>query len=410
MKKISLILSIAAVVLAGSCKKNEKGEALAPDDQKAYIESVLLDVIDQVEIRHWRSTAEAAVASFDVFSNCDPDNETVLGYAQEVYGNWQQNGLVNLNDFKGKFTIDEDGVLTREDAKDLTISYKIADQEGKPVDCNGSVTVKNSNTRVLISEQEEEGNPVATEESTPVTKVELLLPSSVKANITAGSEKFSVNLKDVKVSGFEQGEPGPAANISATASLGMGDYELAVTNLKASMTEAALGISFKNGSTSVISAKLSGKGELSDLNNTTGKVNADISLLGKVNLKGTVDWAGLNTMEEKMESGAEKEEEAKAIAEELSGYVNLGTYFNNAHQGDIAFAVMPPLEGSTKFSVVPVIKFTDGSESQMIDEFFNEKDFALVITAVARLIERLIEFSATIENPKPLEPSPMLEG
>ena len=414
MKKLVLFFSVAAALMAVSCNKNEKGEVLSPDEQKETVVEVCTEAAKQLELKNWQSSAVLASFSVDAFSHAKP-SEGVENYAQTLVGKWEKASLIDLQDVKGAFSIDGTGVITRNNANDLTLSYAAYDSfeaEAKPVACVATVSVKNSGNKIVAVKAEEETDAIHKEEQPK--DVMLAVPSSVNFNIKAdGKQEFALGVNDIKIGGLNNGVPGIDGTYSFTAALTAGQYKLAITKAKYSTKEVGLGINFSNKGKSIIKANLSATGNLPVeegdpiFDELTGKANASITLLDQVSLKGNLDYTGIKGLEEKYGKDFEPEtvEEAQAALDEILKYVNLGVYMKNACQGKLTFVVSevaaPAGTDGNKIKVNPAIKFTDGSETMLAEDYgysllgeIMSSDYILgVVAEISQFIEQLKSYS-----------------
>ena len=91
--------------------------------------------------------------------------------------------------------------------------------------------------------------------------------------------------------------------------------------------------------------------------------------MGQVSLKGSLDYTGLEKYIKDHEgANPETVDAAQPLLDEMSKYFDLGVYMKNACQGKlILLAYQKP--GSTSFDIVPAIKFTDGSETMIAEDY-----------------------------------------
>ena len=410
MKKLVLFFSVAAALMAVSCNKNEKGEVLSPDEQKATVVEVCTEAAKQIELKNWQSTAVLASFSVDAISHAKP-SEGVENYAQILVGKWEKASLIDLQDVKGAFSIDGTGVITRNNANDLTLSYAAYDSfeaEAKPVACVATVSVKNSGNKIVVVKAEE-GTDAITKEEQP-KDVMLAVPSSVNFNIKAdGKQEFALGVNDIKIGGLNNGVPGIDGTYSFTAALTAGQYKLAITKAKYSTKEIGLGINFSNSGKSIIKANFSATGEIPVeegdpiIENITGKANASITLLDQISLKGKIDYTGIVNLAKlsgEAFSDPKTVEEGQAVVDAMLKYVDLGIYMKNACQGKLTFLVSeetsPDPEDGTYIYVAPAIKFTDGSETMLAADYgysllgeIMSSDYILgVVAEISQFIEQ----------------------
>ncbi len=363
--------------MAVSCNKNEKGEVLSPDDQKTTVVEVCTETAKQIELKNWEPTAILGLTTAMSISDVKGADKATEAWAEGIEEKWftSNPAVVNLADINGKFEI-KDGVMSRTDSKSLTLNYQAYDsleESSKPIDCVASVTIKNSSTKILVSKGDAEETSTRAEEAQDIY---VQVPSSVTANIkAAGKQEFALSVSDVKIGGLKDGEPTLEGTYSFVASLTAGKYKLAISKAKYSTKEVGLGISFTNNGKNIIKANFSGTGDLPvengdpNFGKITGKAKADITLMGQVSLKGSLDYTGLEKYINDHEgANPETVDAAQPLLDEMCKYFDLGVYMKNACQGKlILLASQEP--GSTSVDIVPAIKFTDGSETMLAEDY-----------------------------------------
>ena len=85
------------------------------------------------------------------------------------------------------------------------------------------------------------------------------------------------------------------------------------------------------------------------------------------------------------------EEAVKSIAAAVDAAIHMDAFFDGGTVRSAYFGVEPMLseEGSTTWTLVPVIRFEDGSSYALPEVFFNETDFADLFAALDTYETRL---------------------
>ena len=395
MKKYLFIL-MAAGCLAVACEK--KGEVLSPDEQKATIEATAVAAVEAVDLDNWKGTADIIVASSMVLNDSEADAD-LKKWAEGVEKSWEVTNsgksypvtMVDLTKIKGEFTI-KDKVLSRKDASSLSLSFNLDDEANTA--CKATATVKNSSTKLMMDQdvdREYDGSGNITKET--ITSEEwIIVPSLVDVKLTAAG-KTQVRAKfttDLDIAGAE---PRPTDKRAATAELTFGEYKLNVTRAKYSDTNVQLKTEFKKGSTSILAASFTAKGKLAfqedddiDVMKSDGKVNVDATLMGSVELKGSLDWTAYKNVEEVSKDAKTAEEAIKAVAAALEKAVNVTVYVDGTAQAKLGFE---PVGEGENWNMYTVIRFTDGSAYELADEFFSPNNYGRVIEAVNNLLAKI---------------------
>ena len=395
MKKVFLLLA-AAACLAVSCKE-EKGPVLTPDQNKETLDETCTKAVELLEVENWQSTADLITASVEVFQSVEGTDEgweefaeTNLSIETTIHDEEPYEYLIDLSKANGKITI-KDNIVHGEAGTGLSVAYTLAD--GTAVD--GKLTVKNSKTTALVdtdysSKWDESGNWYQTLWS----KTYLVVPAEINAVINAGGKKVASAkiTTDVKMASEE---PKPTDTFSATCEVSADKYTFAVTRAKYSPTEVALNASIKYDKQTVVAATLEAKGKVAtdedgdiDIEKTTGKVKASFKVLDNVEVKGDLNWTEFVKISD-MPCTNEVEAKAMAAAAELNS--NLTLYIQRTAQAKLGFEAMYD-EEYKYWSILPIIRFEDGSEYMMPEEFFSPNSFPKTVEAVNKALAQMESF------------------
>lgn len=395
MKKVFLLLA-AAACLAVSCKE-EKGPVLTPDQNKETLDETCTKAVELLEVENWQSTADLITASVEVFQSVEGTDEgweefaeTNLSIETTIRDEEPYEYLIDLSKANGKITI-KDNIVHGEAGTGLSVAYTLAD--GTAVD--GKLTVKNSKTTALVDTDynnnwDAEGNFYQTVWS----KTYLVVPAEINAVINAGGKKVASAkiTTDVKMASEE---PKPTDTFSATCEVSADKYTFAVTRAKYSPTEVALNASIKYDKQTVVAATLEAKGKVAtdedgdiDIEKTTGKVKASFKVLDNVEVKGDLNWTEFVKISD-MPCTNEVEAKAMAAAAELNS--NLTLYIQRTAQAKLGFEAMYD-EEYKYWSILPIIRFEDGSEYMMPEEFFSPNSFPKTVEAVNKALAQMESF------------------
>ena len=395
MKKVFLLLA-AAACLAVSCKE-EKGPVLTPDQNKETLDETCTKAVELLEVENWQSTADLITASVEVFQSVEGTDEgweefaeTNLSIETTIRDEEPYEYLIDLSKANGKITI-KDNIVHGEAGTGLSVAYTLAD--GTAVD--GKLTVKNSKTTALVDTDynnnwDAEGNFYQTVWS----KTYLVVPAEINAVINAGGKKVASAkiTTDVKMA---SDEPKPTDTFSATCEVSADKYTFAVTRAKYSPTEVALNASIKYDKQTVVAATLEAKGKVAtdedgdiDIEKTTGKVKASFKVLDNVEVKGDLNWTEFVKISD-MPCTNEVEAKAMAAAAELNS--NLTLYIQRTAQAKLGFEAMYD-EEYKYWSILPIIRFEDGSEYMMPEEFFSPNSFPKTVEAVNKALAQMESF------------------
>lgn len=399
------MLLAAVACLAVSCKKEVKGPVLTPEQNKTTLDETMTKAVEMLSVENWQETADLITASAVALENVEPD-QSVKSWIEGIEDSWmkEEGGVtvttVNLEDLKGALTAGDS--LSVASANDLSLSYNLEDGSAVVAKMN----VKNSKTTLLTDEYytyyDAEGKYV--EDGILREQTYLIVPALLEANVNAAGKK-AANVKittDLSIAGDQ-----PTINdkLSATATVSAGSYTFAVTRAKYSNTEVAVDASIKYGKNTVVSAKLEAKGKIvgegEDIDpfSSTGKVNASFSVLDNVVLKGSLDWTAY--MELSNQEFESTEEGAKAVCAALEKIVNLTLYIQNTAQAKLGFEAIEYTDVEEPYwAWIPVVRFEDGSQYALPEEFFNPEGFPKTVEAVNKALAEMEEFLSGPESVK----------
>lgn len=404
MKKVFLLL-VAAACLAVSCKNEIKGEVLTPEENKATLDETMTKAVQMLEVDHWQGTADLITGTVASLEDITPD-ESAMNWVSDLTGSWytEVDGVeimtVDLEKIQGTLTV-KDNTIYATEGKGLNVAYSLED--GTAVAAN--LTVKNSSTKLLLDENYDYQQVPGGEDYQRVLigKEYLIVPASVDAVVTAdGKQAASVKLTtDFKVANET---PTPNDSFSATLAVSADKYTFSLTRAKYSPTEVAVDASIKYDKTTVVAASFEAKGKIGldedqDLDPlaTTGKVKASFKILDNVELKGDLNWDEYKTL---IGNNDDTEAAAKELAAKAEKCVNLVLYVQKTAQAKLGFEAIEkkPEGGLRSWSVTPVIRFEDGSQYMLPEEFFNPDNFPKTVEAVNAALAQMEEF---LSGPEP---------
>ena len=149
----------------------------------------------------------------------------------------------------------------------------------------------------------------------------------------------------------------------------------------------------KNGETLVtVTADASGSlydnGELK----SAGKMQANVNILGKVQVKGSIpDFESWKQSIDNAEKYDEDESRFKSYINEANNKMDVGLYFNGSSAASSKLRFEPVLirdyYGDNYWQADPVIAFTDGSAYSTLTNFFDENTFSTLKRNVETLVD-----------------------
>ena len=258
---------------------------------------------------------------------------------------------------------------------------------------------------------------------------ELYMPKTASGTFSAGKGIAAISAEvDYENKNPEKKLDFSTDRFGLTSSFTFGDYTLKSTSGSFSSENGTFGYVFSKGETPIITfsftekgVTLSGRRVYEDSSNdqweggyyswkyssdnlalnlseVPSEVTVSVDILGAIQVKGKVDAATLSGIMDGLspEAGIADAQDAAAKAEECC---DLGVYFdgNDLLQAELGFmADTKTIDGQTKNSVIPVIRFGDGTSYAPFEAFFNENDFASLIEKIMNWEDRVEQYFISI--------------
>lgn len=434
----------ALSVLALSCNK-DAGKVHTPEDSKEILEDTAVDVVESINPEDFTPTLNTLSKVSAAVENADDSEisiwandvlEQILEAIEQtsseekdgvVVSTYEYKVIYSIAPFTGRFTLDPaSGTWSREDANDLT--FIIPTDEGN-VDINLTISEKASIVKLLAfnnyeteweSEYEgkdENGKPVyttVTHRDISNGYVHVSVPESLNVTVFLNNDEIcgfglgaSINTPSHIIN---NDEPDFEAILSATGSftqgIRVGDYSFEITKLGVDGNEAFFAAAYTKKHASIVSTRFSIEGYHVNLSNGAAgaeKINADIDLMGKVKLRGSIEFDALMSNPDLFGLTSEIPDlllaQCQKTCDFLNSHIDIALYFdNNVKQAELVFypiAFKDDFSGVSYYEVAPMIDFAKGNGSEggrfAFDEYFNGENFDDVIEAWNRLLTSLAE-------------------
>lgn len=124
-------------------------------------------------------------------------------------------------------------------------------------------------------------------------------------------------------------------------------------------------------------------------------------VLGQLQVKGKAEVAKIMESMQKADESRSDETAFKKCVSDAEAAFSLDVYYDGSDIRSAHIGLEPELrniDGSKEWSVVPVIRFDDGSSYAVFEVFFNENDFASVLSNANNLYMKVEEFFGQIFN------------
>ena len=400
-------------------KVADKNSALTPYEQKQKLEETGKELISEVEVDKWKSTAEFIRAlgehlqevaedddrAFDAFEEWSESIEDEMLYTKKRDSKLTMRVSYALSKLpKGTFKEDDGRFEFTEGGSDVKI---ITEVDGKAVTItltNGAegreYEVYSENWKAENDWQRRyyDGESYTEWDET----VSIRIPAWVNVEVRDGAARrlnWRVNFNFTDTDGNTKVElEKDAAQVNTEFKFD--DYTLSASSKYSSSNGtgyASESSAISRGSKVLVATgaetEVEIDGSIEDgykgTQDKTVKVALDV--LGKVQAKGTVDFAKMEYYGDKIDRYADEEQFAKAVRN-LESCTDIAIYYDRK-AGRQAWYGLEPFYNDTYgyWSYSPVIRFADDS-SYGVDEFFNEKSFSSLMNALDRWMEDVSDY------------------
>ena len=406
---------------------------LTTTEQKEFLEDVGLELNGKFkaeDFRHYTDLANYIDEAYDDYEWDDVEDwardiwETLRGKSvgtstekeEESWGNTTYTYYYNYTDYKALLLASNftgrwearNGRWHHKDADDL--SFVCKNQSGQ--ECTLRLTTSGKVTKVHLYDDEDwkdyDYTMYVTNEYIDRTECTIGVPQHITLTLTEGGATLCETKVDIDLSSVSNEEfdlSRSAFNASSSSTLSNG-YVVKGENLAYSSKSATGSATLiKSGETLVTATTftdLSGiprelLTNLYDMDDddidklfdkSTGNVAFNLDVLGKVQLKGSInDVRQLVNDCEAADDDYENESRFKQDVENINNRIKAHIYYNGGTKEQADFLFIPfedRWDRYVEWYMEPGIKFPDGS-SYTLEKFFNEDDFKDLIDAVERL-------------------------
>ena len=436
MRKSVVFLLIAAIFTLTACNKAagglspdgyanqgtkiaDKNSALSPYEQKQKLESTGKELVDEMDVDNWKSTAEFVRALGEHFEDVGEDNP----HAFDAFEDWSEeveDALMSVKSRNAKMTmrvtyalsklpkgkfVEDDGefefkeggsnlqVVTNVDGAQVTIILT-SGAESKEYEVY-SENWKASNDwdkRYYEGEEYSEWNE----------SVCVKIPSWINVEIKEGMTrrinwKASFSYTDADGNGKIELEKDKA---DVSTEIKFDNYTIAASEKYSSdkgTGHASASASVTRGAKKLVSAgaeadvEIDGDMEDGYKGSAPKTAKGAVDVLGQVQAKGSIDFDKAKYVEQKIDPYADEKQYAKYM-KELESCIDIAIYYDRKG-GRQAWLGFEPMynERYHEWEYTPVIRFADDS-SYAIDEFFNADDFSSLIDALNDWAEDVAEY------------------
>ena len=422
MKRFCLIVAaFAGLTLAFSCGKNaisadgyaNQGAAISkapisPQEQKEKIEQTGIEFMNMIDVDNWKSTADFLAALAAHFSELQEANP----YALDAFEDWAQEAEEAMrkgNVTGGKATIKTTVALSKVSKGTFTetdgeFEYSFGLSGVKIITYVDGETVTITITNGADGKEfEVSSNHWASEgdwdyeyfDGEDVTEIDetvcLKAPAWVNVEIKEGSRlrlgwKVNLNFSDSDGNGKLELEKDRA---EIDTEVKFDDYVINASEkyyVQKGWAYTETASTLTKGGKLIVTEAFEGSGEL--VGNANGRYSvrepqagkAAIDVLGKVQAKGTIDYAKMSEVLEELDPRSE--DDYVNGVEKMEKYMDVAVYYDRK-PGRQAWIGLEPFydEYNRAWTYSPVIRFADGT-SYAYDEFFGSEEFEGLLNAL----------------------------
>lgn len=436
MKKLFYVIACACIVFA-SCIREGNGEngpvivnpddiivkgkqVLDPDTQKAKLEQVgikFLNLFPATEYQELMEIGEVFASHIGKYFDSDDYDWSELEDAtedmvddfykedQKSETKWEYTYTIFLSNCKGTVTL---GKRAAEFAKSDETKLVIEDVDGE--DWEATLVSKNTE-KVFLGEwvntwmrgyYDEDAWEYKEVEMEDIYNVTVEIPSSLTFSVKRNGASFAevTTSFDYKISSEGLDYNNDKIGVSVKATIDDLEVEVKKAYADAATGDVEWGVYVRKDEMFLFSQSLSANadyeieeedGEIVDGEVNGASLNAEINILGELQLKGSC--AELDKLVEIFNEEVESERECERAAERASELLDLNVYYDctSAVQATIDFE---PIYDDGYYWFEPVIVFEDGSR-YLFEKYFKERDFEDIIEVFEDLV---LDYEDVIED------------
>ena len=418
-----------------------KDEAMSPVEQKEYLETVALELMDKIPATDFQDLADMGTYINETYiKGYDWDNverwakdafnssREALGTSpttkldEEYYGSkyysvyTNYKALLLASNFTGHFTANN-GHWIQAAGNDLQFFF--TDKRGRQCVLQLVTSGKVKKVNLLNVDDwtgykyEDNGNTYSYYDYFDRTQYTIGIPEKIVVTLTQGGSKVietEVKIDLGSITGEEFNISKDNLTVSALTSLYNG-YEINVNKVAyTANTQAELSFSINKNGSSLVAMGISGNVtglpsvNVSDLtsedyhsdefNNVNGKnAFAKLDILGKVQIQGTLsDVRKFADYIEEASDHNKDEKNYKSYINQANALADVSLFFDgkNVKQANIKLETFADEDwyNGTYWKAEPVIYFFDGSSYSTFEAFFNQRDFKITIDTFKDLADK----------------------
>lgn len=396
MKKLSVILCAAIVALSAlSCGKDVKPAApMAPNAIQQKLADVAVSAIKEVDPDNWKDWGQTCLKLVEAVSNVEEGNieefsdmlEDLLVSVKEKDNYRTVTNVIRLSAFTGNITVENNALKYTPGSNLLCITYNF----------NGKTY------KAQLESAGESGDGIIVAESSNTyqsSTVSVVVPQTAAIHVTENGSLFlDLVVNPVVTDANKDGKLGEEDTIQGSATLQIPGYAFYLQDLSLSADGGTAKVNLQHGSTSVVS--IDGKVEI-DIRATTNEdysslirevddIEGNISLMGGAAiLKATVDVQDIRNLGNMTVSS---EADAKKLADAVNKSLKAELYFDNNPTVQATLCTAP-YQADQYWTLMPVIRFSDGSADMLLADFFDStldvyKPLAGELNAFTKKIEK----------------------
>lgn len=415
MKKIYLLLAAVAMIFAAACQNDQPQDPNKPsgvDDPsvtpEAQIEETSKAFMAALDINNWRNEAEYVHKVAKSLSNKDFNDQKLEEWVDALSQSWQQaprkegnttiyETIVRLSDAKGHFEEKADGSFKFEEANDFQFTVLV---DGEKV--TATFTCTDSKVPLIISsgvyfysyydndtyqEKREEHNNL------------LYVPTNAVLKILRGNNEFASIVLNTSVDVNDSNNPNPYTDsASLDVVIKVGVYTINVNKVAYSPTGANVNIKLFNGNASLLFVGADAVYNLdpashSDIPVKNGSVNAEVDIMGKIQLKGQIpDFAKFWEAGQNLNDNNQDAKRYPALVSEFEKTFSANMFFNGSSSARASLGMEAvKYDGNNYWYCNPVFRFSDGS-SYGVEDYFTEDRFGGLIQYTDSWLDNIEEY------------------
>ncbi len=300
--------------------------------------------------------------------------------------------LFLMSRFSAEFSY-QSGTWVKTGTPTNTLRFNFTDKNGQP--CVAEAVGSGSEVEVHASIFDDSHKVYNYRDYTYYNQIEenrFKVPEQVNVKLTQGNNVLANIQVNINVNTTNGEFKYNANNVSATMNANIVGYNIVLSRAYYNGgSSAGVDVSVSKNNVMLVKANVTANVRFDEDGEfvSAGNGNVNVDILGKVQVKGTLDDFNKIRDLDKNVTRESSESEVKDIANQMNKQFNIGVYFNNGSTRQAYLQVYPFLEKKSyyeRWKVEPVICFGDGSSYSTFESLGDDSRFSELTKKIEKLV------------------------